>query len=70
MIKTKHTIPVKAINSVILGAPGGGKGTISKKIIKEFDVQHVSTGDILRSNIANGTKIGNLASDYINKGFY
>ena len=43
---------------VMLGAPGAGKGTQAEKISKRFDIPHVSTGDILRSEIKNGTEHG------------
>jgi adenylate kinase len=41
----------KALNAIILGAPGGGKGTISKKLVKKYNFAHVSTGDILRAHV-------------------
>ena len=43
---------------IILGAPGSGKGTISSRIIKEFRINHLSSGDLLRENISNKTAIG------------
>ena len=53
---------------IILGAPGGGKGTISKKIVKQFAFNHVSTGDLLRANIQAGTELGKSAQDFMKKG--
>lgn len=53
--------PAERANIIILGAPGGGKGTISNKLIKDFSFLHVSTGDMLRRNIAAGTPIGAAA---------
>ena len=44
-----------AFRAVILGAPGSGKGTISARIVKQFDVSHISSGDKLRFHIANQT---------------
>ncbi len=51
-----------------MGAPGGGKGTISKKIISDFNFVHVSTGDLLRSQVAMGTPLGLQAQGFMNAG--
>lgn len=56
------------INIVIFGAPGSGKGTQSERIIKEYGLFHISTGDVLRSQIAQGTELGKIAEAYISKG--
>ena len=56
------------INIVIFGAPGSGKGTQSERIIKEYGLFHISTGDVLRSQIAQGTELGKIAETYISKG--
>ena len=53
---------------VLLGPPGAGKGTQSKVLETELDLPHISTGDIFRENIKNGTPLGQLANDYISKG--
>ncbi len=53
---------------VLLGPPGAGKGTQSKVLETELDLPHISTGDIFRENIKNGTPLGKLANDYISKG--
>ena len=53
---------------IILGAPGSGKGTISSRIVKEFRLAHLSSGDILRSNILNKTEIGLKAQDMVAQG--
>ncbi|MBR4111284.1 MAG: adenylate kinase [Clostridia bacterium] len=53
---------------VILGAPGSGKGSQCKWITKDYDVPHISTGDILRKNIADGTALGVEAKSYMDKG--
>jgi adenylate kinase len=53
------------LNIVILGAPGSGKGTQSKLIIKKYGLHHVSTGEILRREIENRTAIGLIAQKYI-----
>jgi len=55
-------------NIVIFGAPGSGKGTQSDKIIAEFGVEHISTGDVLRAEIKGGTELGKTAAQYINDG--
>ncbi|MDR1343816.1 MAG: adenylate kinase [Tannerellaceae bacterium] len=56
------------LNVVIFGAPGSGKGTQSELIIREFGLNHISTGDVLRSEIKNKTKLGLIAVGYIDKG--
>ncbi|MCD7933313.1 MAG: adenylate kinase [Tannerellaceae bacterium] len=56
------------LNIVIFGAPGSGKGTQSELIIKEFGLDHISTGDVLRAEIKNGTELGKTAAGYIEKG--
>lgn len=53
---------------IILGAPGSGKGTISSRIINEFKMAHISSGDILRSNIQQKTDLGLKVKDLISKG--
>lgn len=56
------------LNIVIFGAPGSGKGTQSDKIIAEYGVAHISTGDVLRGEIKNNTELGKIAAQYINDG--
>jgi nucleoside-triphosphate--adenylate kinase len=46
---------IKVFKSVIIGAPASGKGTISSRIVKYFDIKHVSSGDILRSHMSMNT---------------
>ena len=55
-------------NIVIFGAPGSGKGTQSDLIIKKYGLNHISTGDVLRSEIKTGTPLGQTAKAYIDKG--
>ena len=55
-------------NVVIFGAPGSGKGTQSDKLIKKYGFEHISTGDVLRNEIKNGTELGKTAKSYIDKG--
>ena len=53
---------------IILGAPGAGKGTQAKMIAEKYGVPHVSTGDIFRANIKNGTQLGMEAKKYMDQG--
>lgn len=53
---------------VMLGAPGAGKGTQAKMIAAEYGIPHISTGDIFRANIKEGTELGRKASEYIESG--
>ena len=55
------------LNVVIFGAPGSGKGTQSERIIEEYGLFHISTGDVLREQIARGTELGKTADSYISK---
>lgn len=55
-------------NVVIFGAPGSGKGTQSDKMIAKYGLEHISTGDVLRSEIKNETELGKTAKQYIDKG--
>ena len=49
-------------NIVIFGAPGSGKGTQSDKMIEKYGFEHISTGDVLRSEMKNGTELGKTAA--------
>ncbi|RKM60631.1 adenylate kinase [Butyrivibrio sp. CB08] len=53
---------------IMLGAPGAGKGTQAKMIADKFGIPHISTGDIFRANIKNGTDLGKKAKEYMDKG--
>lgn len=53
---------------IMLGAPGAGKGTQAKKIAEKYGVPHISTGDIFRANIKNGTELGQKAKTYMDQG--
>ena len=53
---------------IMLGAPGAGKGTQAKKIADVCKIPHISTGDIFRANIKNGTELGAKAKEYMDKG--
>ncbi len=53
---------------IMLGAPGAGKGTQAKKIAEKCGIPHISTGDIFRANIKNGTELGKKAKTYMDQG--
>lgn len=53
---------------IMLGAPGAGKGTQAKKIAAKYTIPHISTGDIFRANIKNGTELGKKAKTYMDQG--
>ena len=55
-------------NIVIFGAPGSGKGTQSERLIDQYGLHHISTGDVLRSHIARGTELGKTAESFISQG--
>ncbi len=55
-------------NLVVFGAPGSGKGTQSARLIDEYGLYHISTGELLRDHIARGTELGKVADTYISKG--
>jgi len=56
------------MNLLIMGLPGAGKGTQAAKIVENFKVAHISTGDMFRAAMANQTEMGLLAKSYIDKG--
>ena len=56
------------MNLLIMGLPGAGKGTQAAKIVEEFGVAHISTGDMFRAAMANQTEMGRLAKSFIDKG--
>lgn len=55
-------------NIILMGPPGAGKGTLAKQLMKEFDLVHISTGDMFREAIKAGTELGTLAKSFIDKG--
>ena len=55
-------------NIIIFGAPGSGKGTYSDEIVAKYGMGHISTGDVLRAEIKNGTELGKIAQGYISNG--
>ena len=56
------------IRTILLGPPGAGKGTQAAIIVKNNNIPHISTGDIFRENIKNGTELGKRAQEYMSKG--
>ena len=56
------------LNIVLFGPPGAGKGTQSEKLVKKYNLVHLSTGDIFRFNIKNETELGKTAKNYMDKG--
>ena len=56
------------LNIVFFGAPGSGKGTQSERIVEKYGINHISTGDVLRAEIKNGTELGKTAKGYIDQG--
>ena len=56
------------LNIVIFGAPGSGKGTQSERIVEKYGITHISTGDVMRAEIKNGTELGKTAKGYIDQG--
>lgn len=56
------------MNILLIGAPGSGKGTLSQKLTKKFNLKHLSTGDIFRAEIAEGTERGLILKDAMQKG--
>ena len=56
------------LNIVLFGPPGAGKGTQSEKIIRKYGLSHISTGDLFRKHLGEGTELGQLAKKYMNEG--
>lgn len=56
------------LNIVLFGPPGAGKGTQSEKIIEKYQLTHLSTGDLFRKHLKEGTKLGKLAQNYMDEG--
>ena len=58
----------KRMKIIMLGAPGAGKGTQAKQIAAKYEIPHISTGDIFRANIKEGTELGKKAKAFMDKG--
>jgi adenylate kinase len=56
------------MNVVLFGPPGAGKGTQAKELTKKYGIPHISTGDILRANVRDGTELGMKAKEYMDRG--
>lgn len=56
------------INIIFIGAPGSGKGTQAELIKRDFNISHISTGDMFRENISNNTELGKTAKSFMDKG--
>lgn len=56
------------LRTILLGAPGAGKGTVASKIKEKYDIPHISTGDIFRDNLKRQTELGLRAQEYMSKG--
>ncbi len=56
------------INLILFGPPGAGKGTQSAKLIEKYSLTHISTGDLFRKHLKEGTPLGKLAQEYMSKG--
>ena len=56
------------LNIVLFGPPGAGKGTQSEKIIEKYSLTHISTGDLFRKHLGEGTELGKLAKSYMDAG--
>jgi adenylate kinase len=56
------------LNIILFGAPGSGKGTQSEKLIERYELKHISTGELCREEIREGTALGAVADSYISKG--
>lgn len=56
------------MNVILMGPPGAGKGTHAAKIVEKYHIPHISTGDIFRENLKNGTELCNKAKEYMDKG--
>ncbi|HPM42006.1 MAG TPA: nucleoside monophosphate kinase, partial [bacterium] len=53
---------------ILLGSPGAGKGTLADEIVRKYPAAHISTGDIFRENVKNGTPLGQEARKYMDSG--
>ena len=58
----------RTMKIIMLGAPGAGKGTQAKMLAEKYSIPHISTGDIFRANIKEGTELGKKAKEYMDKG--
>ena len=68
LVRKASTVGGQPMCALIIGAPGSGKGTISNWIVRDFGLKHVSSGDILRQHLQQGTPVGLKAQQFIDKG--
>ena len=68
IIRHGSTVGGQPMCALIVGAPGSGKGTISNWIVRDFGLKHVSSGDILRQHLQQGTEVGLKAKQFIDRG--
>ena len=68
IIRHASTVGGQPMCALIVGAPGSGKGTISNWIVRDFGLKHVSSGDILRQHLQQGTEVGLKAKQFIDRG--
>ena len=71
LLRSRVLVPTEsepALNVVLLGGPGSGKGTQAAHVCKSFGIPHVSTGDLFRDHIKNQTELGRLARSYMDRG--
>ena len=64
----KHESEGNTLNLILMGLPGAGKGTQAEKIVEKYDIPHISTGDMFRLAIKEGTTLGKEAKSYMDKG--
>lgn len=67
-MKSKKVKVKKMLNLILFGPPGSGKGTQAEKLIAQYNLFHISTGDMFRFELSNNTELGQLARSYMDKG--
>ncbi len=68
MCLTRQRARGKSLNLILMGLPGAGKGTQAEKIVEKYDIPHISTGDMFRLAIKEGTELGQKAKSYMDEG--
>ena len=66
--RVARSVQRRSITTLVMGAPGSGKGTVSAKILADFDFTHISCGDLLRAQLAAGTELGRQTQVAVEKG--
>lgn len=69
-IRSLHigSISCSPVHAIVMGPPGSGKGTVSGRIVRDFGLSHLSSGDLLRSHLQNETEVGKKAKQYMEQG--